>query len=105
MQIINYLIYICCGIFTFLGIYLLIDSFVNPDIESFGNSLLKERVKYCNSILFFGGLGYVYFIIKNKEDYNINKSKKYYLILFSCLIFILNSIFLILYPEEFRRGS
>ena len=105
MQIKNYLIYVCCGIFTLLGIYLLADSFANPDIESFGNSLLKERLKYCNSILFFGGLGYVYFIIKNREEeYNINKTKKYLLILFASLILVLNSLFIVVYPEEFRKG-
>ncbi len=106
MQIKNYLIYICCGLFTLLEITLLADSFINPETESFSNSVLKERLQHCNSILFFGGLGYVYFSIKNREkEYNTNKYKKYFLMFFASLIFILNSLFLILYPEEFRKGS
>jgi uncharacterized protein YjeT (DUF2065 family) len=102
----NYFIYTVCSIFTIIGTYLLIDSFMNPDFELSESAILKNRLVQINSILFFGGLGYVYYILKRNRN-KINKSslKTNIAILLGCLIFILNGLYLINYPEDFKKGN
>lgn len=102
----NYLFYICCSIFTLIGIYNLSDSLINPDIDSTEKILFIERFQYFNSILFFGGLGYVYYILKKYgKTYSGNFTKVSISLLFASSIFIVNCLFLILHPEEYTRGS
>lgn len=102
----NYFLYTIFILFTVFGIYLLIDSFINPELEFSEDVVLKNRIKYINTILFFGGLGYIYYLIKERKiDTNQNTFKTNIAMLFGCLIFVLNSLFLILHPEEFKKGT
>ncbi|MFH7017115.1 hypothetical protein [Flavobacterium sp. FlaQc-47] len=102
----NYLLNTIFILATILGIYLLIDSFINPELEFPETVLIKNRFIYANTILFFGGLGYIYYLIKEKKvDTNRNTFETNISMFFACLIFVLNCLFLILYPEEFKRGN
>lgn len=84
----------------------MIDSFINSELEFPETVLIKNRLIYVNTILFFGGLGYIYYLIKEKKvDTNKNTFKTNITMFFACLLFVLNCLFLILYPEEFKRGN
>jgi len=101
----NYFLYTVFILFTILGVYLLVDSFINKEYFS-ETVVVKKRIEYFNCILFFGGLGYIYYLIKEKKiDTNTNTFKTNIAMFFGCLIFVLNCLFLILYPEEFKRGN
>ncbi|MDW8852941.1 hypothetical protein SD960_22770 [Flavobacterium sp. MMLR14_040] len=102
----NYFIYTIFILFTILGLYLLFDSFINPELKFSAAILLKKRFEYINTIVFFGGLGYIYYLIKEKKvDTYKNTFRTNITMLFGCLIFVWNSLLLVLYPEEFRRGN
>ncbi|WP_132011663.1 MULTISPECIES: hypothetical protein [unclassified Flavobacterium] len=102
----NYLLYTIFIVFTVLGSYLLIDSFINPELEFSEDVVLKNRIKYINGILFFGGLGYIYYLIKERKiDTNQNTFKTNITMFFGCLIFVLNCLFIILHPETFKKGT
>jgi hypothetical protein len=102
----EYFIYITCSVFTLIGTYLLADSFINPDIELSESVLLKNRLLQTNSILFFGGSSYIYYILKrNKNVINNNSLKTIIAIFIGSLIFVLNGLYLINYPEDFKRGN
>lgn len=102
----NYFLYTIFILFTAFGIYLLIDSFTNQELHFSEAGLLKKRIKYMNGILFFGGLGYIYYLIKEKKfDPKANMLKTNIIMFFGCLIFVLNCLFLILHPEEFKKGA
>jgi len=87
-----------------MGIYNLSNSFLNPDIDATENILFLERFEYFNSILFFVGLGFVYYILTKhrRTRYRGNSTKVNTALLFGCLIFVLNSLFLIFHPERFK---
>ncbi|MBS7232399.1 hypothetical protein KHA90_15365 [Flavobacterium psychroterrae] len=102
----NYFLYTLFILLTILGAYLFIDSFTNQELDFSKAVAVKKRMEYVNFILFFGGLGYIYYLIKEKKiDTNKNTFKTNIAMFFGCLIFILNCLFLILYPEEFKRGN
>ncbi|KIC00355.1 hypothetical protein OA93_01775 [Flavobacterium sp. KMS] len=102
----DYFIYTIFILFTIISSYQLIDSFIHPDIELNDSLLFKDRLKQLNGIVLFGGLGLIYFLIKeNKFNPNKNSIKTFIIMFFGCLIFVISSLFLILYPEEFRRGN
>ena len=102
----NYFLYTIFILATILGIYLLIDSFINSELEFPETVSIKNRLIYVNTILFFGGLGYIHYLIKEKKvDTNKNTFKTNITMFFACLLFVLNCLFLILYPEEFKRGN
>ena len=102
----KYFLYTIFILFTVLSVYELIDSFTNPELQFSEVVLFKTRLKYLSGILFFGGLGCIYYLITEKK---IDKSKDSFktniTMFFGCLIFVLNCLFLILYPEEFKRGN
>ena len=96
----NYFIYTVFILFTILGLYLLFDSFINPELKFSAAILLKKRLEYINTIVFFGGLGCIYYLIKEKKvDTNKNTFRTNITMLFGCLIFVWNSLLLVLYPE------
>lgn len=102
----NYFFYTVCSIFTIIGTYLLIDSFIHPHFELSESAILKYRLVQSNSILFFGGLGYVYYILKRNRNTINDRSLKTNIALFlGCLIFVLNGLYLINYPEDFKKGN
>ena len=102
----NYFLYTIFISFTILGVYLLIDSFINQELDVFEDVIIIKRIEYANYILFFGGLGYIYYLLKERKiDTNTNTFKTNIAMFFGCLIFILNCLFLILYPEEFKKGN
>lgn len=102
----NYFLYTVFISFTLIGVYLLVDSFINPELQFSEAVSLKKRFEYLNTILFFGGLGYIYYLIKGKKvDTSKNTFKTNITMFFGCLIFVLNCLFLILHPEEFKRGN
>ncbi|OUL63229.1 hypothetical protein [Flavobacterium sp. AJR] len=102
----DYFIYTIFILFTIISSYQLIDSFIHPDIELNDSFLFKDRLKQLSGIVLFGGLGLIYFLIKeNKFNPNKNSIKTFIIMFFGCLIFVISSLFLILYPEEFRRGN
>lgn len=102
----NYFLYTVFISFTILGMYLLIDSFISQELNFSETVIVKKRIEYINCILFFGGLGYIYYLIKERKiDTNTNTFKTNIAMFFGCLIFVLNCLFLILYPEEFKRGN
>lgn len=102
----DYFIYTIFILFTIISSYQLIDSFIHPDIKLNDSFLFKDRLKQLSGIVLFGGLGLIYFLIKeNKFNPNKNSIKTFIIMFFGCLIFVISSLFLILYPEEFRRGN
>jgi len=103
----DYFIYTIFILSTVFCVYLFIDSFINPEELEFSEDiLLKKRFEYCNIIFFFGGLGYIYYLIKEKKiDTNKNTFKTNITMFFGCLIFVWNSLILVLYPEEFKKGN
>ena len=102
----NYFLYTVFILFTVLSLYLFFDSFINPELQFPEAILLKKRFEYINAIVFFGGLGSIFYLIKEKKvDTTKNTFKTNIIMLFGCLIFTLNCLFLVLYPEEFKRGN
>jgi len=102
----NYFIYIVCSIFTIIGTYSLLDSFINPHIQLSESLILKKRLMNINGILLFGGLGFIYYFLKkNNSTINRNSSKTIIAIIFACLILILNGLYLLNYPEDFKKGN
>lgn len=48
----NYFLYIVFVLFTLFSFYLLIDSFINQELEFSETNLIKKRFEYINTILF-----------------------------------------------------
>ncbi|CAI2766985.1 hypothetical protein [Flavobacterium collinsii] len=102
----NYFLYTIFILFTVSGVYLLVDSFINPETEFSNAFTLKKRIKYINCILLFGGLGYIHYLIKERKiETNENTFKTNIAMFFACLIFVLNCLLLVLHPEEFKKGN
>lgn len=102
----NYFLYTVFILFTVFSAYLLIDSFTDPESGFPKAVVIKKRIEYINSILFFGGLGYIYYLIKERKiETNKNSFKTNITMFFGCLIFVLNCLFLVLHPEEFKKGT
>lgn len=99
----DYLIYFSCFLFTLIGIYLFVDSFINKEFNKTNEELFKERFINLAGILFFGIGGFVIYFFKKYPDED-NKAKLF-TILFGCLGFVMMSLAIIIYQENFKRGS
>lgn len=99
----EYFIYFICFVFTVIGIYFFIDSFVNNEFQKSELQLFRERYINLAGILFFGSGGFVIYFAK-KYPHEDNKPKLFS-ILFGSLGFIAMSLAIIIYPESFKRGS
>ncbi|MES2811992.1 MAG: hypothetical protein V4670_05920 [Bacteroidota bacterium] len=99
----HYIVLSISTTFSVIGTYLLIQSFISPDTSIGQQELFKDRFINLSGIIFFGGGAVGYFLLKRQNTNNNTKTGIG--ILFSSLGFLLMGLALIIYPEEFRKGT
>jgi hypothetical protein len=106
------LIYLICFLFTIGGLYILWDSFQNPELNSKG--LFQERIVAAAVTYFFGMCGIMLYVLK-KDTAKINQHISHHLntiiikgsrakntaAFFGCLGFVWIGLVLVIYPEQF----